>query len=111
MARTHKALKVMEHGRETAADVLGERIARLREEIGELAHGLQDYGGHRYEDLQHHASALVRDLSRQLPAATEELGRHARSAGRAVQRDPVPFLVAVGTVALLSRLFMRGNRR
>lgn len=111
MARTHKALKVIEHSREQAADVLGERIARLREDLGELAHGVQDYGSHRYGDLQHQASALVRDLGRHLPAATEELGRHARSAGRAVRRDPVPFLVAVGTVALLSSLFRRRNSR
>ena len=110
MARTGRAFHMIERNRDYGADVLAECVARLREDVRELASALRDQGAHRYGDLQHNASALVHDLRRQLPVATEELGRQARLAGRAVQRDPVPLLVTVGTIALLSSLFRRSRR-
>ena len=107
MAHTHNTLKMIDHHREEVGERLGEQLARLRAELTDLASTAQEYGRHHYSDLSHQAAATLHELRRHLPGAAEELSRQARQAGRAVRNDPVPLLVTVGTIALLTHLFSR----
>jgi hypothetical protein len=93
------------------ADRLMHAVASLRHEIASMANAVNDFGAPRVRDLQHdlqhNASALAQDLQRHLPVVARKVSRQAGVASRAVVNDPVPAIVVVGTLALLTSLFLR----
>lgn len=89
-------------------DALLEQIASLRAEIASISEAVSEYGGHQLGDIQHNALALAKEVRHQGAAVARQVSRQASSAGKVVQENPVPVIVALGTIALISALvFMR----
>lgn len=80
-------------------DDVGHHLAQLRREVASLSRSAGRYGNHLQHDL---GEAVVR----QGGALARELGHQAMKAGRAVQHDPVPALVATIGIACLARLMI-----
>lgn len=102
-----RALKAVEHGSEDVMETLSASIATLRSEIASIADAVNDYSGHRFSDLQHGASAFAREVQHQLPVVAKSVSRQASAATRAVRNDPLPTIVVLGTIALVSALVFR----
>ncbi|RUT28818.1 hypothetical protein EMQ25_15630 [Arsenicitalea aurantiaca] len=77
-----------------------DRLGEIRHDMAALADAVQAYGA----DALDHASDFASQVSRQGGKALARAGREARRAGSAVQRDPVPAIVAIGVVALVASL-------
>ena len=70
-----------------------------------MSHSVQSYyGSHALDDLQHNAQALAHEVRQQSRVVARQVGRQANIAGRAVQENPVPAVVVLGTIALLATL-------
>lgn len=87
----------------SGADI-AEQVLALREEISSLADAVARYSGHSANDLGHNALELASQVSHQGAVAARNIGRQANAAGRVVRDNPVPALVALGTVALIAAL-------
>jgi ElaB/YqjD/DUF883 family membrane-anchored ribosome-binding protein len=105
--QTRRAIKQIEDTRDDVADTLLASLTSLRKEIATLAESVNDYGGNRLSDLQHGATALAREVQQQLPAVAKQASRQAGIAARAVRNDPLPTIVMLGTIALVSALVFR----
>ena len=101
---TQRALKRAEHTGEEISDNLVHQIAALRKQVDQISHSVQSYGGHSVDDLTHNAVALANEVRQQGRVVARQVGRQANIAGKAVQDIPVPVLIALGTIALLSTL-------
>ena len=101
---TQRALKRAENTSEDIADTLAHQISALRKQVDQLSSSVQSYGGHSLDDLQHNAVALVNEVRQQGRVVAREVGRQTHVASRAVQENPVPVIVALGTIALISAL-------
>lgn len=88
-------------------DTLQEQIALLRREIAAIADTVNDYGSHRLRDARRSAVALGREMRHHGEIVAHEASRQAGAAGRAVRENPIPVIVALGTIALLSSLVFR----
>jgi hypothetical protein len=104
---TKNTLKTIEHAGENVSDTLSEQIAALRSEIAAISEAVQDFGGHALSDVQHNAAALAREVRQQSAIVAREANRQAHAAGKVVQENPVPVLVVLGTIALLSALILK----
>jgi hypothetical protein len=105
MATTAKrALKVIDDTRDDASDALLKQIAALRKEIATISEAVGDYGGHTFSDVQHNAAALAKEVRHQGAVVAREVNRQASVAGKAIQQNPVPVIVVLGTIVLLSAL-------
>jgi ElaB/YqjD/DUF883 family membrane-anchored ribosome-binding protein len=104
---TKKTIKTIENAGETVSDALSEQIAALRSEIASISEAVQDYGGHALSDVQHNAVALAREVRQQGAVVARQANRQAQAAGKVVQENPVPVLVVLGTIALLSALILK----
>ena len=103
-----RAIKRVEDTSGEISDNLVRQIAALRQEINAIADAVGDYSGHGLGDIQHNAVALAKEVRHQGAVAARQVGRQATVAGRVVQENPVPVLVTLATIALLSALiFMR----
>lgn len=90
-------------------DDVAEHLSSLRADIAAIAQAVNEFGNHRLHDVRKGATALAREAGHQLPIVARQVGRQATHAGRAVGRDPLPAIVVLGTVLLLtSLLFRRG---
>lgn len=87
------------------------QIAALREEIAAISDSVNKYSNHRLSDAQHNAVAVVDQVRHQGVVAARQIGRQANVAGRAVQENPIPVIVALGTVALISALIFTAHDR
>jgi ElaB/YqjD/DUF883 family membrane-anchored ribosome-binding protein len=101
---TQRALRRAEHSGEAISENLAQQIAVLRKQVDEMSRSVQSYGGHSIDDLQHNAVALAHEVREQGRVVARQVGRQANIAGKAVQENPVPVLVVLGTIALLSTL-------
>ena len=110
-ASAKRALKTVEDAGEGMSDALLEQIAALRKEISAISDAVSDYGGHQLDDMQHNAVALAREVRHQGAVVAKQVGRQASVASRAVQENPVPVIVALGTIALLSALIFARDQR
>lgn len=110
-ASAKRALKTVEDAGEGMSDALLEQIAALRKEISAISDAVSDYGGHQLDDMQHNAVALAREVRHQGAAVAKQVGRQASVASRAAQENPVPVIVALGTIALLSALIFARDQR
>ena len=102
-----RALKTAEDTSDTVSDALLEQVAALRREIASISEAVSDYGGHALDEVQHNAVALARELRHQGTVVARQVNRQASVAGKVVQENPVPVIVVLGTIALLSALIFR----
>lgn len=86
---------------------LSAEVSALAEQVSDLAQLLTHRGERRIQQVAHGAGELAGELFHQLTPVARGMARQARHAGRAVQQDPVPAMVAVATFALVASLFMR----
>ena len=106
-----RALRSVEEAGEGVSDALLDQVAALRREIAAISEAVGNYGGHTLGDVQHNALALAREVRHQGAVMARQVNRLASVAGMAIQSNPVPVIVALGTFALLSALiFMRDER-
>ena len=99
-----KTIRKVEHDGAELSDHLFDQLATLRKEIAILAESVGDYGGHALHDVQHNAAAFAREAQRQLPVVAKQVRRQAKKTGRAIQADPLPVIVILGTLALVTTL-------
>jgi hypothetical protein len=93
--------------RDVAQDEIVHHLGQLRRDVLALSGSAGRYGS----QLQHGAGELGEVLVHQGAAVARQLGRQAKRAGQAVQRDPVPTVVAVfGLACLLSLVLGRKAR-
>lgn len=81
---------------------LEHRLNELREELGSLALRLEDYAADRIGD----ARDIVVEAGHQGARAARNVGRQANAVGQAVREDPLPTVVALGVIALLTAMFL-----
>ena len=102
---TQRALQRAEQSGEAISDNLAQQIAALRKQVDQMSHSVQSYyGSHAMDDLQHNAVALANEVRHQGRVVARQVGRQANIAGKAVQENPVPAIVVLGTFALLATL-------
>ena len=106
-----RSLKRIEDGAEDIGENLSAQIAALRDEIASISDSVSKYGNHRLGDMQHNAIAVVDQVRHQGAATARQLGRQANVASRAVQENPIPVIVALGTIALISALIFTASDR
>lgn len=99
-----RALKTVEDASESVSDALLDQIAALRKEVAAVSDAVSDYSGRQLGDAQHNALALAREVRHQGAVVARQVGRQASVAGKAVQDNPLPVIVVLGTLALLSAL-------
>lgn len=99
-----RALKSVETAGDSVSDALFDQIAALRKEIASISEAVGDYGGHTLGDLQHNAVALAKEVRHGSAVMARQVNRQATVAGKAIQENPVPVIVVLGTIALLSAL-------
>jgi hypothetical protein len=102
-----QAIRQLEHTSEEFSGNLSQQIAALRREIASIADAVHDYGGSTFNDMQHNAAALAKEMRHQGAVVARQVGRRANVAGKAVQENPVPVLVTLATIALLSTLLFK----
>lgn len=99
-----RSLKTIENAGESVSDALLDQIAALRKEIASVSDAVSDYSGHTFSDVQHNAVALAREVRQQGAVVARQANRQVSLAGKAIQDNPVPVIIALGTIALLSAL-------
>lgn len=105
MATTAKrSIKAVEDAGDGVSTALLDQIAALRQEIAAIAEAVSDYGGHSLSGVHHNAVALAREVRHQGAVVARQVNRQAGAAGKAIQENPVPVIVVLGTIALLSAL-------
>lgn len=102
-----RTVKTVEDASDGVSDALFDQIAALRKEIASISEAVGDYGGHAMGDVQHNAVALAKEVRHQGAVVAREANRQAHAAGKVVQENPVPVIVILGTIALLSTLLFR----
>jgi ElaB/YqjD/DUF883 family membrane-anchored ribosome-binding protein len=99
-----RVIRRVEDTSDDISDHLSHQIAALRREIATIADAVNDYGGHTFDDVQHNAVALAKEVRHQGAVVGRQVSRQAKVAGRAVQENPIPVIVTLATIALLSAL-------
>lgn len=99
-----RALKSVENASDSVSEALLDQIAALRKEIAAISDAVADYGTHSLGDLQHGAAALAKEVRHGSAVVARQVNRQASVAGKAIQENPVPVIVVLGTIALLSAL-------
>jgi len=97
-----RALRQAEASGEEMIDNLSRQIAALRKEISSISDAVSEYSGPTFDDFQHNAAAIAKEVRQQGQVVARQVSRQATYAGKAVQENPVPVLVALGTIALIS---------
>lgn len=101
---TKRAIKSVGTATDDVSEALFDQIAALRKEIASISDAVSDYSGHTLSDVQHNAVALAREVRHQGAVVARQVNRQASVAGKAIQENPVPVIVALGTIALISAL-------
>lgn len=101
---TKRTIKSLENAGGEASDALLDQLASLRKEIASISEAVSDYGGHTLSDVQHNAVALAKEVRHQGAVVARQANRQAGIAGKAIQENPIPVIVALGTIALISAL-------
>jgi hypothetical protein len=106
-----RTLKSIEQNSGEFTDTLSDQIAALRKEIASISDAVSNYGGHALSDVQHNALALAKEVRHQGAVVARQANRQATIAGKAIQENPVPVIVALGTIALISALIFSRDQR
>lgn len=99
-----RTIKQVEDAGEDLSENISQQIAALRREIASIADAVSDYSGHTFDDVQHNAVALAKEVRHQGAAVARQVSRQANVAAKSVQENPLPVIVALGTIALISAL-------
>ena len=100
--------------RDTGRDVehdLAEQIDALREEIASISNSVRKYSNSHLHDFGDNAVAVVDQVRHQGAVAARQISRQANVAGKVVQENPIPVIVALGTIALISALIFTATDR
>ncbi|WP_375452129.1 hypothetical protein [uncultured Devosia sp.] len=108
---TKRAIKRIEDSSDDLGDSISAQIAALREELAAISDSVSKYSNNRFNDVQHNAVAVVDQVRHQGAVAARQISRQANVAGRAVQENPIPVIVALGTIALISALIFTATDR
>jgi len=106
-----RTIRKIENAGEDVADALSQQIDALRSELATLADAVNDYGGGALVDIRHDAGELVKQVRHQGAVAAREISKQAHVAGKAVRDNPVPLIVTLGTIALVSALIFTADQR
>jgi ElaB/YqjD/DUF883 family membrane-anchored ribosome-binding protein len=106
-----RTIKRIEDGGDDLVDSLNAQIASLREELASISDSVSKYGNNHFKDVQHNALAVVDEVRHQGQVAARQITRQANVAGKAVQENPIPVIVALGTIALISALIFTATDR
>jgi phage host-nuclease inhibitor protein Gam len=106
-----RTIKRAEDAGDNIVENLSAQIASLREEIESISDSVSKYGNTHFRDAQHNAVAVVDQVRHQGAIAARQINRQAHVAGRAVQENPIPVIVALGTIALISALIFTATER
>lgn len=90
---------------------LDHQLAGMRREAARLSKSIAHMARHTGRDVVRSGHHFTDAALAQLPEAARLVGRQARKAGRSVQRDPVPTLVAMIGVACLASLALSRTKR
>ncbi|MGV8830550.1 MAG: hypothetical protein ACOH2N_01135 [Devosia sp.] len=101
---TQRALERAEHSGEAISEQLVDQLAALRKQVDQISHSVNSYGDSSLDELQHNAVAMAREVRHQGRVVARQVGRQANIAGRAVHDNPVPLMITLGTIALISAL-------
>jgi hypothetical protein len=101
-----RAIKHVEETGEELIDNLSHQLAILRKELGAIAETVNAYSGATLDDAQHSAVALAREVRKGGKIVARQVARQASHAGEAVRENPLPVIVALGTLALLSTFLL-----
>lgn len=99
-----RTIKQLEDAGDDLSSNVSDQIASLRKEIASIAEAVSDYSGHTFDDVQHNAVALAKEVRHQGAAVAKQVSRQATVATKAVQENPLPVIIALGTIALISAL-------
>ncbi|WEK06078.1 MAG: hypothetical protein P0Y65_07440 [Candidatus Devosia phytovorans] len=102
-----RTLRALEKDGSDLQDALLDRISDLRSELADLSKAVNNYGGNTFDDIQHNALAIAKEVRHQGSVALREANKQAHVATKAVQENPIPALAVLGTIALLSALLFR----
>jgi len=86
-------------------DDLEGRFAELREQVAAIRDQLEEFAAERLEDVKDVAAETLHQGGRAVRAA----GRQASAVGVAVRNDPLPAIVGLGVIALLTALVIGRN--
>lgn len=103
-----RAAKTADRVSEVATEVeddLEGRFAELREQVLVIRDQLEDFAAERMEDVKDVAAETLHQGGRAVRAA----GRQANAVGVAVRNDPLPAIVGLGVIALLTALVIGRN--
>ncbi|MDB5473216.1 MAG: hypothetical protein JWP99_519 [Devosia sp.] len=84
---------------------LSRRIASLRKEIAAMSAAANAHSADSLSEVQHRGLALAREVETGSRLVARHVGQQAGHAGRLIQQNPVPAIVILGTMALVSSLF------
>lgn len=109
MARssTQRAFKSIDRAGDDVVAALMDQVADLRKQVDRLGNKANDYGDDMLHDLQDNVTALAKEARHQGAVALRQANKQVHVASKAVQENPVPVLVALGTLALVSALVFR----
>jgi len=102
-AAVHLRAVVAEPAAEIKDDA-DEGLVSLRQQIADLARQVEQYAGDRLEDAQ----GLVSNAADAGTVLAARAGRQTLATARAVQKDPLPLVVGLGVLALLTAIVL-GN--
>ena len=106
-----RAIKRIEDSGEDIGESLSAQIAALREEVASISDSVSKYGNSHLKDAQHNAVAVVDQVRHQGAVAARQISRQANVAGKVVQENPIPVIVALGAIALISALIFTATDR
>ncbi|HTM77396.1 MAG TPA: hypothetical protein VL133_07180 [Devosia sp.] len=106
-----KTIKRLEDSADDVGGNISDQIASLRDEIATISESVSKYSSNRLGEAQHNAVAVVDQVRHQGAAAAKQLSRQANVAGRVVQENPIPVIVALGAIALISAFIFTASHR
>lgn len=99
-----RTIKQIEDAGDDLSSTVADQVAALRKEVASIADAVSEYSGHTFGDVQHNAVALAREVRHQGAVVAKQVSRQANVASKAVQENPLPVIIALGTLALISAL-------
>ena len=104
-ARVSKAAERVSDISDEVEDDLESRFAELREQVLVIRDQLEEFAADRMDDVKEVAAETLHQGGRAVRAA----GRQANAVGTAVRNDPLPVIVGLGVIALLTALLVERN--